>query len=50
MHQRPPSANGESSTAMVMIKKENESLKQEIRGLKERVSSLTHELDSAISS
>lgn len=41
---RPPSAGGEMTG---MLKRENEQLKQEVRSLRERVSTLSHELEQA---
>jgi predicted nucleic acid-binding Zn-ribbon protein len=36
-----------SATALLLTRKENESLRQESRGLKDRIAHLTHELDLA---
>jgi predicted phage tail protein len=39
--QRRPGSTTESAGAMMMVRKDNEQLKQEVRNLKERVASLT---------
>ena len=46
---RPPSAGDTSSTYSQLLRRENEQLKQEVRGLRERVTTLAHELEQSAS-
>lgn len=45
---RTGSDNEVSAAGVMLLRKENESLKQEVRALKERISQLTRELEQAV--